>query len=43
MSNKKEFMLRKNSISCQQKEDDSAPKKSFVLKKSINFCENGAS
>ena len=43
MSNKKDFMLRKKSISCQQKQDDSAQKKSFVLKKAINFCENFAS
>ena len=37
------YMLHKNNISCQQKQDDPAQKKHFVLKKVINFYRNSAS
>ena len=42
MSTKKIDAKQKKSISYQQKQEDAAPKKYFVLKKVINFCQNGA-
>ena len=40
--NKNKLMLHKRSISCRKKQDDSAPKKYFVLKKVIFFPERSA-
>ena len=38
----KQVDVGRKSVSCRQKQDDAAQKKYFVLKKVINFFQNGA-
>ena len=38
----KQVDVGRKTVSCRQKQDDAAQKKYFVLKKVINFFQNGA-